>query len=275
MRTNMNKILYVTLAVLLSVPALAYWQDGPASVEDRNIMVKRDAGESAPLHVFAGTQITVPVVIYAPAGSGLDIEAELVQTAASAAVSQGEAVHVFSGTIPEGEGFVRREVSVSLPKVRRKATFELRFFRKDEQEAKRSFAGKAVLAVYPDDLMEPVKEWAESGRLRLDDKQGILKQFLTDKEVAFKDSKAVSLKDATLPKVTFKTGAFGRFEEPEISSGEILVLFQPKEDFPLIIAQKSGDGTLIDVKMDLIGRLHSDPTAQLTLLEIFQIIQNQ
>jgi hypothetical protein len=135
-----------------------------------------------PYRLIGGRTAIVPLIVHAPEPEGLTVRAELVQLSSTLAMPLAGGIVVPLGVSAQPAGFVSRiELSVSLPAVSRETDFELRFRSFRHPDGAMRTAGRVALRVYPANLLEPVRVWAESHAIRLEDDRGSLAEFFRER----------------------------------------------------------------------------------------------
>jgi hypothetical protein len=257
------------LIVLATVPVQAR---GDQPVVQAEIGVS--ASPTARLqHVFGGGSVPVPMVVYGVSGVRADFKARLFQLPQGLAVPVGEYMNVASdvdfSTVP-----------------RRELTFDVAIPRSSVSLASRSSfscaptriaTGSALVAcslslrAYPNDLLKPLKRWAERRPLRLQDPSGKLERFLTAQGISFLDLNARSLEKSDRPVITLLVDGSDDLAvaKSRARRGETVVVFRERAGaFPRIDRTRWQGGALLIVELELLDRLGLDPRAQKLLLEI-------
>jgi len=212
-----------------------------------------------PYRFFGGGVVTVPLLIHAPEPEGLTIRAELVQlTSHLSAPATGEI------EVP----LAKRELdlAVPLPDVSRETDFELRFRARRGRDPVPQPAGRIALRVYPADLLGPVRAWAESHPLRVEDDHGAVIELFRRQRIPL----------AALPKPGDVTLYAGPRALQKVREGETAVLFTESDTgIPHLLIDRTSQGTTVSVEMRLLDRLATDPLAQKILVEVFQHLHEQ
>ena len=225
-------------------------------------------------HYFAGEIMTLPLVIYGYAKDAVDVKAQLYYRTASSLAMAGEPMTTLSQRELPGQGILHYDFSMTLPDVKRASDMQLNFFAKTVQEKEWHTTGEFPLKVYPNNLLDPVRAWAQEQPVRLDDPQGKLREFLDAQKIPYLESKAVSLKGLKQPRVILRTGR-PKHEEP-LAKDEIVVHFKEEEEgLPAVIVEPFGLGIKVDVQMKLIDELKASAQAQATFLEIINLVNEQ
>lgn len=222
-------------------------------------------------HVFGGRPLSVPIVLHGMSSARADLRARLFQLAPGLAVPVGEYVAVASGV--DFSAGLRRDLSVDVvvPAVERESRFELAVFLRVQGQDWRRVGGVSLRA-YPDDLLNPLKRWAEQRPLRLHDPAGKLERFLTAEGISFLDSNARSFEKSDDPVLTLLVGGGAdalALAKRRARRGEAVILFRERlVDFPRLEHTRWPGGSLLIVELELLDRLAVDPQAQKLLLEV-------
>jgi hypothetical protein len=218
-----------------------------------------------PRRFFGGRAVSVPLTVHAPDREGLAIRAQLVQVTTRLAMPAGDEIDV-SLPAPGAAGpSVELDLPLVLPAVERETDFELRF-RFSASRDREQPAGRIALKVYPGDLLAPVRAWARSRPIRVEDEHGQVRAFLRDQRIP--------IAAASGPRgITIYAGA--RALEKHVRNppreGEAAVLFLEREsETTTLVVDRAGQGTIVELEMRLIDRLSTDPLAQKILLDVFR-----
>lgn len=255
------------LIVLATVPVQAR---GDQPVVQAEIGVS--ASPTARLqHVFGGGSVPVPMVVYGASGVRADFKARLFQLPQGLAVPVGEYMNVASdvdfSTVP------RRELTfdVAIPPIERESRFEVVVLMRAHPNGDWQRIGSLSLRAYPNDLLKPLKRWAEQRPLRLQDPSGKLERFLTAQGISFLDLNARSLEKSDRPVITLLVDGSDDLAvaKSRARRGETVVVFRERAGaFPRIDRTRWQGGALLIVELELLDRLGLDPQAQKLLLEI-------
>ena len=226
---------------------------------------------SEPYRSFGGRTVTIPLLIHAAEPKGLTLRAELVQlTSNLSAAIAGELEVPLSGRPAAGPG-IELDFSVVLPAVNRETNFELRFRSRRPSDGVSQAAGRIALRAYPADLLGPVRAWAQSHPLRVEDDHGAVIEL-------FRRQKIPVAAQLGPPGVTLYAGArtLEKRARLPLREDETAVLFTEREtETPHLLIDRTGHGTTVRVEMQLLDRLATDPLAQKILLEVFQHVHEQ
>lgn len=234
-------------------------------------MVEPHPASREPYRFFDDRTESVPLLIYVPEAVAPVIRAELVQLTATLAVPVRTDVDVPLPDPGPRRSWIATDVLLSLPAVKRETDFEVRFRSRRQGDADWHFAGRVRLRVYPSDLLSPIRVWAQSHSLRVEDDLGSVIQFLREQQIPLA---ARSGRGG----VTFYSGAQALQTQARtpLGDGETVVLFPERErEIPHLSIDHASRGTIIRVEMRLLDRLFSDPLAQKLLLEVFQHLHEQ
>jgi hypothetical protein len=247
-------------ALLACAPAVS--DAIPASL----VLVTSRPHANAPYRFFGGRTVTLPLLVRAPEPGGLTIRAELVQLTSRLAVPAGVEIDVpLSGRPTAGDG-VELDVAVALPAVDRETDFELRFRSSRPGDRASQAAGQIPLRVYPTGLLSPVRDWARSHPIRVEDDGGALIAFFTQQGIGVADKPGPRT-------ISVYAGprALQKQSRVPLRDGETVILLAEREtDTPHFVIDRTGRGTTVRVEMRLLDRLAVDPLAQKTLLAMFQ-----
>jgi len=143
------------------------------------------------------------------------------------------------------------DLKVALPKVRAKTNFKIEF--EALTDLGWSSLGAQDLTAYPEDLLKPLRAWANQNELEVEDPEGKLEAFLENQEIPFLSS---FKSDVESPEAVLKFGSREiRFMEEE---GTV----------PLVRV----DGQKVIVEMFFLDKLANNPAFQYELLNLFQQI---
>ena len=188
---------------------------------------------------FGGQTISFP--LSALPSSCQKIRAHLYQRTSSFEVKSEEFIQEPCGA----------DVKVALPKVRAKTDFKLEF--EALTDLGWSSLGAQDLTAYPEDLLNPLRAWADQNELEVEDPEGKLEAFLENQGIPFLSS--------------FKS---------DVESPEAVLKFGPREirfmeeegTVPLVRV----DGQKVIVEMFFLDKLANNPAFQYELLKLFQQI---
>jgi hypothetical protein len=255
------------LIVLATVPVQAR---GDQPVVQAEIGVS--ASPTARLqHVFGGGSVPVPMVVYGASGVRADFKARLFQLPQGLAVPVGEYMNVASdvdfSTVPRLE----LTFNVAIPPIERESRFEVVVLMRAHPNGDWQRIGSLSLRAYPNDLLKPLKRWAEQRPLRLQDPSGKLERFLTAQGISFLDLNARSLEKSDRPVITLLVDGSDDLAvaKSRARRGETVVVFRERAGaFPRIDRTRWQGGALLIVELELLDRLGLDPQAQKLLLEM-------
>jgi hypothetical protein len=248
----------------------------PVQARGDQPVVQAEIGVSAPptarlQHVFGGGSVPVPMVVYGASGVRADFKARLFQLPQGLAVPVGEYMNVASdvdfSTVP------RRELTfnVAIPPIERESRFEVVVLMRAHPNGDWQRIGSLSLRAYPNDLLKPLKRWAEQRPLRLQDPSGKLERFLTAQGISFLDLNARSMEKSDRPVITLLVDGSDDLAvaKSRARRGETVVVFRERAGaFPRIDRTRWQGGALLIVELELLDRLGLDPQAQKLLLEI-------
>jgi hypothetical protein len=254
----------LAVAMMASIAAFAASSRDPALVTPR-------PEPNEPFRFFGDRTVIVPLLIYAPEPDGLAIRAELVQLTSSLTATVARELEVpFSAGRTVGPGN-EAALSVPLPAVKRETDFELRFRSRRQEDGVWQPAGRVAIRVYPADLLSPLRAWAESHALRVEDDHGSLSEFLRREEIrvaARPGPRGIALYSGTR--------AIEKRENIPTRDDESAVVFTEREtEVPRLLIDRTGRAATIKVEMRIVDRLATDPLAQKFFLEVFQLLHEQ
>lgn len=209
------------------------------------------------------------MLIHAPRPEGLTIRAELVQLTSSLSTRVAGEVEVPFSTDPAPGSGIELDLSVALPAVSRESAFELRFQSRRHGDRAWQPAGRIPLRVYPVNLLSPVRSWAQSHPLRVEDDHGSLVELFRQQQIPLAGHPGPG-------GVTLYVGSRALQKQALLPLGDnetAAVLFTEREtEIPHFVIDRTGRGTTVSINMRLLNRLATDPLAQKILLEVFQLL---
>ena len=263
MRSPAHSLVPLTNALLLAVVLSL---DPAASAQSSLVLVAARLKPSEPYRFFGDRTVTAPLVIHALEPEGLALRAALVQlTSNLSATAAGEIEVPIPARAAAAPG-IELDLSVAIPAVNRETDFELRFRARRRGDQVWQAAGRIALRVYPADLLGPVRAWAQSHPLWVEDDHGSLIELLREHGIPLADrpdSRGVTLYAGarTLEKRT----------RLPLREDETAVLFTEREtETPYLLIDRTSRGMTVSVEMRLLDRLATDPLAQKIFLEAFQ-----
>lgn len=222
-------------------------------------------------HVFGGRSVSVPMILYGASGVRADFKARLFQLAQGIAAPVGEYMNVASDV--DFSTGLRRELAfnVPIPAVERESRFEIVVLMRARPSDDWRRIGSLSLGAYPNDLLRPLRRWAEQQPLRLQDPSGKLEHFLTGQGISFLDMNARSLEKSDGPVITLLVDGSDDLAVAKTRArrGETVVVFRERAvAFPRIDRTRWQGGSLLIVELELLDRLALDPQAQKLFLAI-------
>lgn len=261
---------WLTKGVLLIV-ALSLGPAASAESFGSLALVTPRANPSEPYRFFGNRTVTVPVLIHAPEPEGLTIRAVLVQLTSNLSSPVAGELEVPLSARPAADPGIELDLSVAVPAVNRETGFELRFRSRRHGDRAWQAAGRIALRVYPVDLLSPVRAWAQSHPLQVEDDHGSLIELFRQQRIP--------LAGHSGPRgVTLYAGSRALQKRAQLPLGddETVVLFTEREtETPHLLIDRTGRGTTMSVEMRLLDRLAADPLAQKIILEVFQHLHEQ
>ena len=218
--------------------------------------------------LFGGRKHDLALVVYVARQERLELKATFFQIAGKlvAPMPQPEEKPL---VVEGGDGIKRMAVfPVELPKVERKTQFLVRF----------EGAGALRLTVYPEDLLQPLRDFAEKDvQLFTLTSAGDLASFLRREKIH-----ATEIGASVPPEFSERGIIFARkvSDEPQawpttLHEGQALVVFYPPEadELPRIVATPLARGIVIQVRMKLIEKMPPGPRAQEAFAELINLVR--
>lgn len=230
-----------------------------------------------PYRFFGDRTVAVPLLVHAPEPEGLSLRAQLVQLTSDLAVPIGAEVEVPLPRDVSPRSRIEIELSIPLPAVKRETDFELRIRSRRDRDEVWQAAGRIGLRVYAGDLLSPVRSWANSHPLRVEDDHGSLIGFLRQQRIPMVEGRGTrGFRDAR--GVTLYAGerALHKRARVPLREDEAIVLFTERQtETPRFLIERTGRATAVTVEMRLVDRLATDPLAQKIFLEVFQLVHEE
>ncbi len=230
-----------------------------------------------PYRFFGDRSVTVPLLVEAPEPEALSLRAQLVQLTSGFAVPIGAELEVPLPRDVSPRTRIEVELSVPLPAVKRETDFELQVRSRRDRDEVWHAAGRIALRVYPGDLLSPVRGWAESHLLRVEDDDGSLIEFLRQQGIPVAGVGGTRGSRAGRG-VTLYAGerALRKRAHVPLREDEAVVLFtERRRETPRFLVERTGRATAVTVEMRLLDRLATDPLAQKIFLEVFQLVHEE
>ena len=229
-------------------------------------------------HRFFGDQtVAVPLLVHAREPEALSLRAQLVQLTSDLAVPIGAEVDVPLPRDVSPRTSLEIELAVPLPAVKRETDFELRVRSRRGRDEVGAAAGRIALRVYPADLLDPVRNWATSHPLRVEDDHGLLIGLLRQQRIPV--VAVTGTRGARAGRgVTLYAGpqALRKWAHVPLREDEAIVLFTERQtEVPRFLIERTGGGTRVAVEMRLLDRLATDPLAQKIFLEVFDLVHEE
>lgn len=231
------------------------------------------------LRHFLGDQtIELPLAVWGHCEKPIDVRARLVQLSMSLGASFYEDnLEVISGHILAGDKPLQVHFSLPLPQVRDETDFEL-IYQVKIQGSRWFDAGRTKVRLYSKKILEPLKPLSEKVVLRLKDDGDVLRPLLEDLEVSITDYRSPVLKPE-MPIVTLivntggPVGSLGLHAmDLQLRDRESAVIFNEEvRTLPKVVKLPWQEGHLIQVELEILKNLRSDPRAQKTFMEIIQL----
>jgi hypothetical protein len=220
---------------------------------------------------FGGRTVSVPVPLTPPIDDSLVLRARLFQLTAALASPIGDALELPVAQAG-GAGAWAPRLDILLPHVSRESHLELRLQVRRGAEGEWHDAGRVALRVYPDDLLEPLRDWAREHTLRLVDDRGELADFLRHHDIDFR-ARGDAPRPGTGPQITLYAGKAARRQRSGDKPGAAVIFRERELGVPHVLVDERGNQPVVSVEMALVARLDSDPRAQQTLIQIFELLQ--
>ncbi len=223
-------------------------------------------------HFFGGRTIDVPLVIGGHSEKPVDLRARLVQLVGPLGVSFHAGLEVFSGRAVNDDEPLAVSVSLLLPEVRDESDFELQFQVRTRGEKWRD-AGRARIRLYSQGILEALKPLSRNVLVRLKDDDDKLRPLLASLDVDVTDYRAPVLRSGT-PVVTLMVNGDDALDlaDLEVLERESVVVFNERvRTLPKVVMLPYLDGHLIQVDLEVLNNLESDPMVQKTFMEIIKL----
>jgi hypothetical protein len=228
------------------------------------VTVRHDPDE--PHRFFGGRTVTMPLTIHVQERNGLAIRVQLVQLTTRLAMPAGHDITVPLPAHAATPSAVDLDLPLQLPAVERETDFELRFTISASGDPVPQPGGRIALKVYPGDLLAPVRAWAQSRPVRVEDDRGLVTAFLEDQRIPI--AAGPGPRGVT---IYAGTRALQKHSHNLPRDGETAVLFLEREsDTPTLVVDRTGTGTIVQLEMRILERLPTDPLAQKILLDVFR-----
>ena len=270
--------LFLLTALFLLIPCTSEGQTGPVVLDTVRIGKAPKNEPKKIWKVFGGQTISVSLVVYGDPKERISIQADLFQTASgNFAAPVKKAIPIASDLDLSRSVQYPIAFLLQLPKVERASDFYLCYSYRLDSEEKWENAGSVNMRVYPDDILKPIQSFAEKNRIYLYGENSILRSFFKYKNIRFED-----IKDS-FPKPEINPGLIlaeyideDWFALPkELPSDQAVVVFYPPTDrLPRIMVKQASHGILLEVKMDLLDELTTNPEAQELFEEIIDLALN-
>lgn len=233
-------------------------------------------------HYISGQEVRIPYVVVGSSQERVDLRAQLLQKTNALLAPIGGAVEVLANADLHTNSKRTHYVTLTLPRVKRESVFELRyFFRLGSQPAWHP-AGRITLRVYPQQLLAPLRRWAEHNVLQLRDNDGKLTQFLHAHHIPFVE-RSVRMgghvpSSRTPEELMLIVGAEQwqrRAESRHQRKRTIIVFKEQLKTVPHVVVQRSERHHVIFVEMKLLDQLAVRPELQKTFLDIMTLSLTQ
>jgi len=283
------------LAVPILVAAVCV-SVGTADVVVEVVSPDRFSWEPAdqPHHCFGGDSATLKLRIFGSAGDRIDLAGQLFQITNRLAVPVGEAFNISAGAVFDNTARLSVTTEVKLPRVERRAVFELRFLARRGTTDTQRVIGRHRIVGYPPGLLGELGKLAEQQPFKLQDPEGRLAAVFDEHEIAY-----VSVDQADLSRMKLRDrGGSGKRMRPR-HAGLVLCVI-PSNDgndmdgeetdnitdallhkgfrvirfrevartLPSVVFHRFGDQVRVDVELPLLEVLGANPRAQALLVEI-------
>jgi len=260
---------------------------GPAQAS--SVAVADVPPENAEIHRFSGQQIRIAFRLYAGQGRKLDLGARPYQIAHSMAAPVGPWIEVATDVELGGEAWRDLSFTLDCPPVDRITTWELRYRSRWAGEDSWQPAGTTRIALYPPDLLQPIRSLATSEPWFVSDPLGRLGAFLTGHGIPFQDLGSPAGRqafeqrrakaqpalvlwvsepvDPELPRVPRAPRPVDALER----AARALVFARPSPVLPTTTLRLEPQRTRVTVDIDMLASLTDDPRAQSQLVEALRM----
>ncbi len=162
----------------------------------------------------------------------------------------------------------------AVPRVKRESRFEWRFAECDPAGGNCRDLIDIPFDTFPPDLLASIRNWASRESLVVKDPVGVLGDFLDQQRVDFTARRSGIARDSQVVSLLVEDGSGIELAQiaPYLDKGGVVVFRKSQNTLPLIKMRRVAGQSLISVELPLITSLASDPRAQKTLLEIFQML---
>ncbi len=242
------------------------------------ILPTDDHEKSAVLHLFGAQTIALPLAIRGHSDQPIDVRARLVQLSFSLAAPIRETnVEVAAGqTLTEDQPF-GVSISLPLPEVRDETEFEL-IYQAKTQATEWLDVGRTKFRLYSKKILEALKPLSENVVLRLKDDGDMLRPLFEQMEISFADYRAPVLQP-DIPIMTLIVNNEGhvdrlshRASTIQVLGRESVVIFNEQVmTLPMVTKVPWQNGHLIQVELEILKNLSSDPRAQKTFMKIINL----
>ncbi len=243
----------------------------------------RGAGEAASpaLVYFGGTSPELRVRLSGVFHGDLAVKATLQQQSAPLSAAFPESVPVLDEQTLRVEGSLSVPFTMAFPPVRAESHFKLRLWGRSGHTGDWQELGSTDLVLFPRDMLGPLRGWARSHELAVRDDSHRLGDFFRASAIPFFDCAAAGA--STEICAAMKPDFY--LEAPSTAAGSASVCVRPLAgssiffressiSLPSVTIRSTGRRTRIDVAMQMLDGLPTDPRAQRLLLELFGLAQH-
>ena len=195
-------------------------------------------------------------------GDCKDLMVKLMQPASRLVAEIGESLLLNAESCADAKVGV-----VILPKIRRITEFDLQLYKKNSDQGWEKFQSVSLL-VYPKELLDPLRKWAENNLLLIKGKNEVLKTFLKKEKIEFATRKRRTEGETV---VIYSEDPERKNTPHEYEEGRIIVFKETVVDLPQIRQEPMPSGPRIFVELKLFDSLESNPLAQKSFLKIFNM----
>jgi hypothetical protein len=249
-------------------PSIINGQTVPITVETN---VKSEAEKK--WKAVGGQTIELSLAIYGTPKDKIEIQADLFQIGSGKIAAPVKKDIPVVSDIDLTQNSQRRIVYLlELPDVEQASDFMIRYRSRISGEDKWQIAGSANIRAYPTDILKPVQLFAKNNLICLYGETKKLSAILKDKNISFEDRKdnfPKECKDRCLILAEFTDKDWFKLPKDLPSNQAAIVFYPNSKGLPRAVIKQAGNGTLLQVKMDLLDKLINDPEAQESFVEIF------
>lgn len=211
------------------------------------------------LHYFEQEKVWLEKLL---AGLCDDLQVRLIQPGSRLYAEVGEPL-----LLPAGFCHHKERVYMKLPRVKRTVAFELQVLANKQNQSWVPVKSLPIL-VYPNDLLQPLKAWAQKNLLQVTGQYAKLIAFLDKENIAYTTHNTYSDKNKVILHVGDLRAAHPDYRE---ASSRIIVFKEAVVDLPQIRVIATRYGPRIIVEMKLLDALPESPLVQKVFMKIFKM----